>query len=169
MDIDISSYRRYLEETYIFADRSPAGWRTVDEYLSDNLASNSEDEKRIKKAESKALAKEKAESKPKTKPDFYRPRYQPYYHPQARFPTPYQLPSSSTMTRYALPWETPTPSGRSFNQPDHARQLMSCFGCGRVSHWRKNCPSTNEKIKVKYINDDLDYEFNYKNVEFETL
>lgn len=39
------------------ADRSPAGWKTVDEYVSDDLASDSEDEKRIKAAEIRALKK----------------------------------------------------------------------------------------------------------------
>ena len=39
------------------ADRSPAGWATVEEYLSDELASDSEDEKRIRSAESRALRK----------------------------------------------------------------------------------------------------------------
>ncbi|KAJ8311162.1 hypothetical protein KUTeg_011286 [Tegillarca granosa] len=37
------------------ADKSPGGWETVREYESDELASDSEDEKRIKKAELRAL------------------------------------------------------------------------------------------------------------------
>ena len=47
------------------ADRSPAGWNTVQEYLSDDLSSDSEDEKRIRSAESKALAKQKQQIKSK--------------------------------------------------------------------------------------------------------
>ena len=39
------------------ADRSPAGWATVEEYLSDELASDSEDEKRIRSAEARAIRK----------------------------------------------------------------------------------------------------------------
>jgi hypothetical protein len=39
------------------ADKSPAGWDSVKEYLSDELASGSEDEKRIRKAEPAALRK----------------------------------------------------------------------------------------------------------------
>ena len=39
------------------ADRSHAGWATVQEYLFNNLASDSEDEKWMRAAESKALAK----------------------------------------------------------------------------------------------------------------
>ena len=41
------------------ADRSPAGWATVDEYMSDDLASDSEDKKRLREAEKRALAKRK--------------------------------------------------------------------------------------------------------------
>jgi hypothetical protein len=39
------------------ADKSPAGWDLVNEYLSDELASGSEDENRIRKAEQAALSK----------------------------------------------------------------------------------------------------------------
>ena len=36
------------------ADKSEGGWKTVDEYLSDDVASNSEDEKHIRAAENRA-------------------------------------------------------------------------------------------------------------------
>ena len=39
------------------ADKSIAGWGTVEEYLSDDLASNSEDDRKIKAAERRALQK----------------------------------------------------------------------------------------------------------------
>ncbi|CAC5382726.1 unnamed protein product [Mytilus coruscus] len=41
------------------ADKSEAGWKTVDEYLSDEVASNSEDEKKIRTAETRAVKKMK--------------------------------------------------------------------------------------------------------------
>ncbi|VDI40303.1 Hypothetical predicted protein [Mytilus galloprovincialis] len=37
------------------ADKSPAGWDTVKEYMSDDLASDSEDEKKIRSAEPRAI------------------------------------------------------------------------------------------------------------------
>ena len=40
-----------------FADKSPAGWTAVEEYESDKLAKDSEDEKRLRSAERRALAK----------------------------------------------------------------------------------------------------------------
>ena len=39
-------------------DKSPAGWKSVEEYLSDSLASYSEEERKIKVAETKALEKQ---------------------------------------------------------------------------------------------------------------
>ncbi|XP_057299732.1 uncharacterized protein LOC130630297 [Hydractinia symbiolongicarpus] len=60
------------------ADRSPAGWATVKEYLSDESARDSDDEKRIKSAESKALAKKESKGKAKV---LLPSTFQPYAHP----------------------------------------------------------------------------------------
>ena len=40
-----------------FADKSPAGWTAVEEYESDDLADDSEDEKKLRSAEKRALSK----------------------------------------------------------------------------------------------------------------
>lgn len=40
-----------------FADKSPASWTAVEEYESDELAEDSEDEKKLRGAEKRALAK----------------------------------------------------------------------------------------------------------------
>ena len=45
-----------------FADKSPAGWAAVEEYESDKLAENSEDEKKLRAAERRALTKIKQKS-----------------------------------------------------------------------------------------------------------
>ena len=42
------------------ADKCVAGWNIVDEYLTDELASDSDDEKRLRQAEARALRKKKA-------------------------------------------------------------------------------------------------------------
>ena len=49
------------------ADRSPHGWLTVNEYLSDDLASDSEDEKRIDRSEKRASTKIKESGKARKK------------------------------------------------------------------------------------------------------
>ena len=41
------------------ADRSEHGWKTVSEYLSDDLASDSDDDKKIKRAEAEAGKKKR--------------------------------------------------------------------------------------------------------------
>ena len=41
------------------AEKTEAGWAAVDEYLSDEVASGSDDEKKIRAAEHRALRKKK--------------------------------------------------------------------------------------------------------------
>ncbi|VDI52531.1 Hypothetical predicted protein [Mytilus galloprovincialis] len=81
------------------ADKSPAGWSTVREYESDDLASDSEDEKRLRQAESRALKtikEKKTRGKPYSKPsatvsrpanstDTSNSYYQPYNATQQSF------------------------------------------------------------------------------------
>ncbi|CAC5399696.1 unnamed protein product [Mytilus coruscus] len=42
-------------------DKSPAGWDTVKEYMSDEIASNSEDENKIRSAETRTLTDQEAQ------------------------------------------------------------------------------------------------------------
>ena len=50
------------------ADRSSGGWKTVEEYLSDELASDSEDEKKLRAAENRALSKKKEKTRTTRQP-----------------------------------------------------------------------------------------------------
>ena len=130
-----------------FADKSPAGRAAVDEYLSDDLASDSEDDKKMKSAENRAIAKNKSSSNTKRKGNY---RQQPY-------------PSSSSYTsaaqhgynqRFQNP---PYPSGRpgfSFrprmptfqfqHSANNNQQRSLCFQCGQPGHWRRNCPENKQ-------------------------
>ena len=59
------------------ADKSQYSWTTVQEYLSDELATNSEDEKRLFRSEKRAKKKVK-EAKKKRSQKYQNQRYQPY-------------------------------------------------------------------------------------------
>ena len=51
------------------ADKSADGWKVVDEYVSDELASGSEDEKRLKKANEAASRKRRQPTQGRCGPD----------------------------------------------------------------------------------------------------
>ncbi|CAC5396422.1 unnamed protein product [Mytilus coruscus] len=59
------------------ADSSPAGWSTVREYESNDIASDSEDEKKIRQAESRAMRTMKNKTKVRPAPYSYKPRLPP--------------------------------------------------------------------------------------------
>ena len=121
------------------ADKSPAGWDTVTEYLSDDLASDSEDDKRIKSAESRALKKRKVKV-----PKIDRPDSQSFLSfPSFRENQQRRTESSSFRTNF-----------RAFNkfpvENNHQRQAYPtynnqkqqhgvCFRCGRAGHYRHEC------------------------------
>ena len=102
------------------ADRSELGWGVVREYMSDTLAADSSDEKRIKKAEKAAASKKPAPKK--------RPSSRPY---QAK-------PAPSAM-------RSVTPFRQQLFRPYQYRGLYpdnrTCFQCGIQGHVRTNCPS----------------------------
>ena len=101
------------------ADKSPNGWNFIAEYVADDLASDSEDEKRIKRAESEATKKRKffleQAARKRSKPES-------------------QLPSTSSTTGKQFFRGPAGPSRKSFRYEDR------CFACGQEGHWRTNCP-----------------------------
>ena len=64
-----------------FADKNQCGWAAVDEYQSDELAEDSEDDKKLRAAEKRALAKIKATKSAKYKKFFDR-HQRPHYADQ---------------------------------------------------------------------------------------
>ncbi|VDI51137.1 Hypothetical predicted protein [Mytilus galloprovincialis] len=109
------------------ADKSPAGWDTVKEYLSDELASDSEDEKKIRYAENRALrAKKFRKQKTSKKPG-----------------------NSATLKSTEPPRVAPVATATSANVGGNFRAQRSnygpsatdfCFSCQEQGHWRRNCP-----------------------------
>ena len=93
------------------ADRSENGWKTVDEYLSDDMADDSADEKRISRAEARAGEKRR-------KAFTQRVQYK-----RSRF----DQPSTSGM--------------QFFRGKRMANPRDTCYACGKVGHWRSFCPN----------------------------
>ena len=108
------------------ADKSPAGWKTVREYESDDLASDSEDEKRLRAAENRAIRSIKEKKRP---------------HPYSRSTPPVSV------SRPAATFPNPESTFRGFQQPPFRTSRRReptpydmCYQCNQYGHWRKQCP-----------------------------
>jgi hypothetical protein len=109
------------------ADKSPGGWDTVKEYMSDDLASDTDDEKRIRQAETCAIRKrnQRKQENSQRRQSTARPA------PSDTFPNP----SSNTGSNFC-----------SFNRISTGpRPTDISVGCNEQGLWRRNCP----KIIIK--------------------
>ena len=118
------------------ADKSQAGWDIVEEYLTDELASDSDDEKKIRQAEARALKKKK------TKVETYKQSKKYLSTRSGTVDTSYRPLDSSVNSQQR--------NFRPFKQSQFRvqRQALSgptdtCFACGQQGHWRKFCPAVN--------------------------
>lgn len=103
-----------------FADKSPAGWTAVDEYESDELAENSEDEKKLRSAEKRAMEKIKLnkQSSKFSKPNL---RKQPSIQQTAS--------TSGFQPQRFQPFLQP------FRGVRRPQPTDKCFSCGQPGHW----------------------------------
>ena len=115
-----------------FADKSPAGWTAVEEYESDELAEDSEDEKRLRSAERRALAKirDKKRRNSSARPSYTSTRRQPSSEVSSAGPSN-TLPVNQQLFR-----------GRSFRER-RPQPSDKCVSCGQRSHWANStsCPN----------------------------
>ena len=114
-----------------FADKSPAGWTAVEEYESDELAEDSEDEKRLRSAERRALAKIREK---KRRNSSVRPSYTSTRQPSSE--------ASSVRSSNTLPVNQQLFRGQSFRER-RPQTSDKCFSCGQRGHWANStsCPS----------------------------
>lgn len=114
---DLIKHRQKLIK---MADGSELGWKIVQEYEANPLASDSEDEKKMMKAEARADRKSKKEKAKRT-----RFRREPYQNTQR----PY----------------LPQPPRAPLNGPSHPEMAQNrykpglCWSCGFPGHWKAEC------------------------------
>ena len=132
------------------ADSSPAGWDTVNEYVSSQLAASEEDDKRIKRAEKIAMDryKERQEAKRSGGRSFsYGGRGRGYgYNRGDRHDNPteadperasYRTFGNSRGTSYRSP-PTALPTDSTYSRESKGGD--TCFHCGEKGHWADKCP-----------------------------
>ena len=107
------------------ADKSENGWATVEQYVSDDLASDSDDDKKIRRAENRAEQKRKRSHKqlPTT---YTNKRFKDVYNGRNSFGGPSGVPRNKPFFRN---------SGASRASGSNG----SCFGCGKFGHYRNQC------------------------------
>ncbi|KAK3085861.1 hypothetical protein FSP39_009792 [Pinctada imbricata] len=117
------------------ADKSPGGWDTVREYLSDELASDSDDEKRMRSAEYRAIRARKQRRKTS---NFIQDRQdRDRIKPNPTYGTGIRHKASAT-------YPNPDSNFRGFRRIG-AQPSDICFACNESGHWRKDCPETSDR------------------------
>ena len=136
------------------AHRSSNGWSVVAEYTADELAEDSEDEKRLEKAEKAAERKAGLKRRKKQQPQR-----------GARAPCfPVQQPGYGGFTHYGgyssippVPPQQQSISGQSGRRssgiagPVQRTSVGPCFACSEMGHLRTYCPRVQTQEKKWYI------------------
>ncbi|CAC5418787.1 unnamed protein product [Mytilus coruscus] len=113
------------------ADKSEGGWKTVDEYLSDDVASDSEDEKRIRAADGRAVKKLKTVKQDKRQNIKKRPME------SACGPSSIAHNGNNGGFSQQQPFLVAGASAPITSRRNRARDI--CYNCGLYGHWAKDC------------------------------
>lgn len=132
------------------ADRSEHGWATVDEYLEDELADNSDDEKRIQKTEFRAGKKLKAVAakNARRKPGVVQKRPGQVSGLTGKYAPPPSGMAAQLSVLGMVPLVAQPVAGYATKWPGTMNAVSArspplqgpCFNCGIVGHVKKFCP-----------------------------
>ena len=123
------------------ADKSEGGWKTVEEYLSDEVASDSEDEKRIRAADNRAVRKIKSVRKD-GKVNRKRPTEAAGAHSQS-------VHNGGNFPYTAQPFRS---VGAVATAPSNSKANDQCSRCSAYGYWDRDCRkktnTCNQKVGV---------------------
>ena len=145
------------------ADHFELGWGVVAEYTTDELAEDSDDEKRLERAEKAAEQKAAKRRKKRTIGQLGKPRG------SLRLTTPGVLVAAATIV-------PAPPFYRAGARPGTAtpRPVGPCFGCGEMGHLRAHCLKAAENRKWYLFvgndsSDDVRVDYQHDTVEGTTF
>ena len=130
---------KFRTKCILIADKAEGGWATVEEYMQRELASDSEDDRRLRKAEQSVARKMESKKQP------YKPRYKPYtkgkphsnnHYNHSGYNNNYNNQYDNGFNRFNRHQEF---SGNSWNHHGRRRR-EGCFICGDHGHWKDRCP-----------------------------
>ena len=127
---DISDKLKSRNKLIRIADTSAGDWATVREYEQNEIADNSDDEKRIRQAENRAIKHIKDKGKIRTTP-------------YSRYPAPARSETHPNPNSNYVRSSTPQPPFRLGFARREPCPWDVCFHCKSIGHWRKNCPLLN--------------------------
>ncbi|XP_078331002.1 uncharacterized protein LOC144624852 [Crassostrea virginica] len=110
------------------ADNSPAGWATVHQYETNDVAFDSEDDEKLRQAENRALRAIKDKR-----------RFQPYKSTRSTG-TSLDAPAAAGSQQQLF---RKFGDSRNYWKRREPSSYDVCFHCKTAGHWRKNCPLFN--------------------------
>ena len=119
------------------ADRSAGGWMSVQKYMPDQLASDSDDSRKMRQAENRATKKRKLAFSKKTSSTFSSAtQFHQFNSGNATSSYAGNQFRNAPLSSQRQGWNPLQPNnfGRFQNPTNH------CYNCGELGHWKYSCP-----------------------------